>query len=234
MKKIILIFLFCFLSLNLFAGKYDLSFLKQDNQQGNKQEQKENQKYEFDFSSLKNNNNEQKKWQPTNKTYTEKLKDFFDPEKNIFVGVIVFLLLITFIFVYPIQILILIIGLLFHLFKDKRNIKYLLIPYGFIYILKNRYKSLASVKQDLQYVIKYAQSHITNILLIIIIILLIVCLTKISNIQNDVYDINSDISDIKDKISDLENDFYSIDSSVSDIESTVSSIENNIMFKHRY
>ena len=72
----------------------------------------------------------------------ETLKDFFNPEKNIVIAIIYLLLMITFFLVYPIQILIVIIGLLFHLFKEKQTVKYLLIPYGFIFILKKIYKEL--------------------------------------------------------------------------------------------
>lgn len=46
------------------------------------------------------------------------------------------------IFVYLIQIIILIIGLIFNLFKNKQSVKYLLIPFGFLLILVNKYKQL--------------------------------------------------------------------------------------------
>ena len=46
------------------------------------------------------------------------------------------------IFVYFIQIVILIIGLVFNLFKTKQTVKYLIIPFGFLLILVNKYKNL--------------------------------------------------------------------------------------------
>ena len=46
------------------------------------------------------------------------------------------------IFVYLIQIIILIIGLVFNLFKTKQTVKYLIIPFGFLLILVNKYKNL--------------------------------------------------------------------------------------------
>lgn len=46
------------------------------------------------------------------------------------------------IFVYLIQVIILIIGLIFNLFKNKQSVKYLLIPFGFLLILVNKYKQL--------------------------------------------------------------------------------------------
>jgi len=46
------------------------------------------------------------------------------------------------IFVYLIQIIILIIGLVFNLFKTKQTVKYLIIPFGFLLILVNKYKQL--------------------------------------------------------------------------------------------
>ena len=46
------------------------------------------------------------------------------------------------IFVYILQILILIIGLIFNLFKTKQAVKYLIIPFGFLLILINKYKNL--------------------------------------------------------------------------------------------
>jgi len=45
-------------------------------------------------------------------------------------------------FVYLIQIIILIIGLVFNLFKTKQTVKYLIIPFGFLLILVNKYKQL--------------------------------------------------------------------------------------------
>jgi hypothetical protein len=45
-------------------------------------------------------------------------------------------------FVYLIQIVILIIGLVFNLFKTKQTVKYLIIPFGFLLILVNKYKQL--------------------------------------------------------------------------------------------
>jgi len=44
--------------------------------------------------------------------------------------------------VYILQIAILIIGLIFNLFKTKQTVKYLIIPFGFLYILVNKYKQL--------------------------------------------------------------------------------------------
>lgn len=55
---------------------------------------------------------------------------------------ILIVLLFFVVFVYCIQIIILIIGLIFNLFKTKQSAKYLLIPFGFILILVNKYKSL--------------------------------------------------------------------------------------------
>ena len=72
----------------------------------------------------------------------KKIKDFFNPDKNPPIVVLYMILFITFVIVYPIQILIVLIGLIFHLFKQKRTVKYLLIPYGFILVLKNMYKEL--------------------------------------------------------------------------------------------
>ena len=45
-------------------------------------------------------------------------------------------------FIYLLQIAIIIIGLLFHFIKEKQTIKNLLVPYGFIFTLKNYYKEL--------------------------------------------------------------------------------------------
>ena len=45
-------------------------------------------------------------------------------------------------FVYFIQIVILVIGLAFNLFKTKQTVKYLIIPFGFLLILVNKYKQL--------------------------------------------------------------------------------------------
>ena len=45
-------------------------------------------------------------------------------------------------FVYLIQIIILVIGLIFNLFKTKQTVKYLIIPFGFLLILVNKYKQL--------------------------------------------------------------------------------------------
>lgn len=59
--------------------------------------------------------------------------------------VIVQILIVLFcfaIFVYLIQIIILIIGLVFNLFKTKQTVKYLIIPFGFLLILVNKYKQL--------------------------------------------------------------------------------------------
>lgn len=55
---------------------------------------------------------------------------------------ILIVLLFFIAFVYCIQIIILIIGLLFNLFKTKQSVKYLLIPFGFLLILVNKYKQL--------------------------------------------------------------------------------------------
>ena len=44
--------------------------------------------------------------------------------------------------IYILQIAILIIGLIFNLFKTKQTVKYLIIPFGFLYILVNKYKQL--------------------------------------------------------------------------------------------
>ena len=46
------------------------------------------------------------------------------------------------VFVYLIQIVILVIGLIFNLFKTKQTVKYLIIPFGFFLILVNKYKNL--------------------------------------------------------------------------------------------
>ena len=46
------------------------------------------------------------------------------------------------VFVYCVQIVILIIGLAFNLFKTKQSVKYLIIPFGFLLILINKYKQL--------------------------------------------------------------------------------------------
>ena len=45
-------------------------------------------------------------------------------------------------FVYAFQIILAIVGMLFHFIKEKQSIKNLLIPYGFIFTLKNYYKEL--------------------------------------------------------------------------------------------
>lgn len=55
---------------------------------------------------------------------------------------ILIVLLFFIAFVYCIQIIILIIGLVFNLFKTKQSVKYLLIPFGFLLILVNKYKQL--------------------------------------------------------------------------------------------
>ena len=44
--------------------------------------------------------------------------------------------------VYFIQIVILITGLAFNLFKTKQSVKFLIIPFGFLLILVNKYKQL--------------------------------------------------------------------------------------------
>lgn len=116
MKKIFLLLFFILLSINLFAE------IKLD-------------KNKFDMSSAK----EYKEYKINSHN---KIKDFFNPEENVFIGIVYILLIITFCFVYPIQIIIVITGLLFHLFKQKQTVKYLLIPYGFICILRNYYKEL--------------------------------------------------------------------------------------------
>lgn len=46
------------------------------------------------------------------------------------------------VFVYLIQIIVLVIGLIFNLFKTKQAVKYLIIPFGFLLILVNKYKQL--------------------------------------------------------------------------------------------
>ena len=51
-------------------------------------------------------------------------------------------LLCFIVFVYLIQIIILITGLIFNLFKTKQTVKYLIIPFGFLLILVNKYKQL--------------------------------------------------------------------------------------------
>ena len=51
-------------------------------------------------------------------------------------------LLCFMVFVYLIQIIILITGLIFNLFKTKQTVKYLIIPFGFLLILVNKYKQL--------------------------------------------------------------------------------------------
>ena len=59
--------------------------------------------------------------------------------------IIVQLLIVLFCFiafVYFIQIIILIIGLVFNLFKTKQSVKYLIIPFGFILIFIDKYKNL--------------------------------------------------------------------------------------------
>lgn len=55
---------------------------------------------------------------------------------------ILFILLCFVVFVYILQIVMLIIGLMFNLFKTKQTVKYLIIPFGFILILVNKYKEL--------------------------------------------------------------------------------------------
>ncbi len=55
---------------------------------------------------------------------------------------ILIVLLFFVIFVYFIQIVILVIGLAFNLFKTKQSVKYLIIPFGFLLILVNKYKQL--------------------------------------------------------------------------------------------
>ena len=55
---------------------------------------------------------------------------------------ILIVLLFFVIFVYCIQIIILVIGLAFNLFKTKQTVKYLIIPFGFLLILINKYKNL--------------------------------------------------------------------------------------------
>lgn len=45
-------------------------------------------------------------------------------------------------FVYVFQIILAIVGMLFHFIKEKQSIKNLLVPYGFIFTLKNYYKEL--------------------------------------------------------------------------------------------
>ena len=55
---------------------------------------------------------------------------------------ILIVLLFFILFVYCIQIIILIIGLIFNLFKTKQSVKYLIIPFGFLLILVNKYKQL--------------------------------------------------------------------------------------------
>ena len=60
-------------------------------------------------------------------------------------SIVVQILIILFCFVvavYLLQILILIIGLIFNLFKTKQAVKYLIIPFGFVLILINKYKNL--------------------------------------------------------------------------------------------
>ena len=59
--------------------------------------------------------------------------------------VIVQILIVLFcfiVFVYLIQIIVLVIGLVFNLFKTKQTVKYLIIPFGFLLILVNKYKQL--------------------------------------------------------------------------------------------
>ena len=46
------------------------------------------------------------------------------------------------ILVYLFQIILVIVGLVFHFIKEKQTIKNLLVPYGFIFTLKNYYKEL--------------------------------------------------------------------------------------------
>ena len=60
-------------------------------------------------------------------------------------SLIVQILIILFcfiVFVYLIQIVVLVIGLVFNLFKTKQTVKYLIIPFGFLLILVNKYKQL--------------------------------------------------------------------------------------------
>ena len=60
---------------------------------------------------------------------------------SLIVQILIVLLFFIF-FVYCIQIIILIIGLIFNLFKTKQSVKYLIIPFGFLLILVNKYKQL--------------------------------------------------------------------------------------------
>ena len=60
---------------------------------------------------------------------------------SFFVQILIVLLFFV-IFVYFIQIMVLIIGLIFNLFKTKQSVKYLIIPFGFLMILVDKYKSL--------------------------------------------------------------------------------------------
>lgn len=76
--------------------------------------------------------------------YLESLWDslFYEISSYSLITQILIALFCFVIFVYLIQIIILIIGLIFNLFKNKQSVKYLLIPFGFLLILVNKYKQL--------------------------------------------------------------------------------------------
>ena len=67
----------------------------------------------------------------------------FDDRSPVFFCVVILaIFLYITIPIYLLQIFIVTIGLIFRLFKEKQTVKYLLIPYGFICILRNYYKEL--------------------------------------------------------------------------------------------
>ena len=67
------------------------------------------------------------------------LESFWD---SLFYEISTYPIIVHVIFVYCIQIIILVIGLAFNLFKTKQTVKYLIIPFGFLLILVNKYKQL--------------------------------------------------------------------------------------------
>ena len=67
----------------------------------------------------------------------------FDDRSPVFFAVVILgIFLYITIPIYLLQLAIVTIGLIFRLFKEKQTVKYLLIPYGFICILRNYYKEL--------------------------------------------------------------------------------------------
>ena len=69
---------------------------------------------------------------------------FFEEEQNLLAYINIFIGIIwcVILSIYAIQIIIVISGLCFNLFKQKLTVKYLLIPFGFLFILKDMYKEL--------------------------------------------------------------------------------------------